>query len=59
MLTVGGTHWGRSVYRDAEGVEYGELTEKLLNRLGAEGREMCGLVPRLIVLKRRVGGCGE
>jgi hypothetical protein len=34
-------HGLRQNLRDAEGVEYGRLSQELLNRLGKEGWEVC------------------
>jgi hypothetical protein len=45
--------------RDAEGVEYGRLSQELLNRLGTEGWEVCShsfsfVSPRIVILKRKM-----
>jgi len=44
--------------RDAEGVEYGRLSQELLNRLGKEDWEVCShsfsfVSPRIVILKRK------
>jgi hypothetical protein len=52
-------HWLRQNLRDAEGVEYGRLSQELLNRLGKEGWEVCSesfsfMSPRIVILKRKM-----
>jgi hypothetical protein len=53
-------HGLRQNLRDAEGVNYGELSQDLLNRLGKEGWEVCAhsfsfVSPRIVILKRKSG----
>jgi hypothetical protein len=45
--------------KDADGVDYGRLSQEVLNRLGKEGWEVCGysfsfVSPRILILKRKV-----
>ena len=45
--------------KDADGVDYGRLSQELLNRLGKEGWEVCShsfsfVSPRILILKRKV-----
>jgi hypothetical protein len=52
-------HGLRQSLRDAVGVEYGRLSEELLNRLGREGWEVCShsfslVSPRIVILKRKI-----
>jgi hypothetical protein len=51
-------HGLRQNLRDAEGVEYGQLSQELLNRLGREGWEVCShsfsfVSPSIVILKRK------
>jgi hypothetical protein len=44
--------------RDADGVDYGRLSQELLNRLGKEGWEVCShsfsfVSARILILKRK------
>lgn len=51
--------------RDSSGVDYGALSEELLNRLGKEGWEVCshtfnyGSQPSLIVKRRILEGTDD
>ncbi len=52
-----GTGFGNHL-QDADGVEYGKLSQELLNTLGKEGWEVCGLnysavSPLMLILKRK------
>jgi hypothetical protein len=52
-------HGLRQNLRDAEGVEYGWLSQELLNRLGKDGWEVCShsysfVSPRIVILKRKM-----
>jgi hypothetical protein len=56
-LLIGHGLW--QTLRDAEGMEYGRLSQELLNKLGKEGWEVCShsisfLSPRIVILKRRM-----
>jgi hypothetical protein len=49
----------RNHLQDADGVKYGKLSQELLNKLGKEGWEVCGLnssavSPVMLILKRKV-----
>jgi hypothetical protein len=51
-------HGLRQNLRDAEGVEYGRLSQDLLNRLGKDHWEVCShsfsfVSPRIVILKRK------
>jgi hypothetical protein len=60
-LLVG--HGLRQNLRGAEGLEYGRLSQELLNRLGKEGWEVCShsfsfVSPRILILKRKIEKAG-
>jgi hypothetical protein len=49
----------RNHLQDADGVDYGQLSQELLNKLGKEGWEVCGLNHSyfssvMLILKRKV-----
>ena len=51
-------HGFRQRLKDADGVDYGPLSQELLNRLGKEGWEVCShsfsfVSPRILILKRK------
>ena len=52
-------HGFRQRLKDADGVDYGPLSQELLNRLGKDGWEVCShsfsfVSPRILILKRMV-----
>jgi hypothetical protein len=51
-------HGLRQRLKDANGLDYGPLSQELLNRLGKEGWEVCScsfsfVSPRTLILKRK------
>jgi hypothetical protein len=51
-------HGFRQSLKDAAGVDYGPLSQELLNVLGKEGWEVCShsfsfVSPRILILKRK------